>query len=327
MHLGIDIGGTKIALALAESARSPADLRAHARHPSPATGDVERDLAAIVGFADALLDEAGLARSDLDAIGLSVPGPLDRPAGLVVRPPNLPGWASVPIRDHFARAFGCRVELENDANAAALAEWKMGVGQGSHDFVYLTMSTGVGGGIILGDRLHRGRIGSAGELGHVPLVPGGERCACGQRGCLEAYVGGAAWTKRLRRTAPDASLVTRLAGDAASITTHHLLEAARRADAFALAELETFNTHLAHAIAWLAYVLAPEVVALGTIVAAAGDELVLDPVRARVREAVWPHQAPYMRIEAATLGDALADWAGLVVAFEADREVGAAGTS
>ncbi len=314
MRLGIDIGGTKVALALAEA---PDRLEADRRHPSPDTGDARRDFEAMVGFVDDLLADTGLTRADLSDIGVSAPGPLDATRGLVVRPPNLHGWDAVPIRDWFAEAFGSTVHLENDANAAALAEWHMGAGQGTRDFVYLTMSTGVGGGLILDGRLHRGRLGSAGELGHVPLVPGGALCACGQRGCLEAYVGGAAWTARLRAEAPhDSSVVALAGGDRAHITTRHLLQAAREGDAYALEEVDAFNAHLAHAIAWLAYALAPEVVALGTIVMAAGDALVLDPVRALVREAVWPHQAPYMRIEAAQLGDQLADWAGLMVAFE-----------
>jgi glucokinase len=313
MRLGIDIGGTKIALALAESLDA---VLAHRRDPSPRTGEARRDFEAIVDSVDALLADAGVGRRDVSDIGVAVPGPLDADAGLVVRPPNLRGWEAVPVRDWFADVFDCAVHLENDANAAALAEWRKGVGQGARDFVYLTMSTGVGGGVILDGRLHRGRIGSAGELGHVPLIPGGALCACGQRGCFEAYVGGKAWAARMREEAPETSRVTELAGQRSAITTRHVLQAAREGDAYALAEVDAFNGHLAHAIAWLAYALAPEVVALGTIVMAAGDELVLDPVRARVREMVWPHQAPYMRIEAARLGDELADWAGLMVAFE-----------
>ncbi len=313
VRLGIDIGGTKIALALAEGLDA---LDATARHPTPDTGEPRSDFDAIVGQIDALLADAGRSRADLTDIGLSVPGPIDAASGRVMHPPNLRGWGEVPLRAWIEEAFGCAVHLENDANAAALAEWRMGAGRGTQDFVYLTMSTGVGGGLILGGRLHRGRMGTAGELGHVPLVAGGATCACGLHGCLEAYVGGAAWAARLRVEAPADSAVTTLAGGREHITTRHLLDAARAGDAYALRELDTFNGHLAHAIAWLAFALAPEVVALGTIVVAAGDALVLDPVRARVRELVWPHQAPYMRIEPAQLADTLADWAGLVVAFE-----------
>jgi glucokinase len=318
MLLGIDIGGTKTAFAIAHPGGHA--LQAHTRHPAPKTGDARADVDRIVEQADALLAQAGLGRGDVSVVGLSVPGPLDLEAGQVIRPPNLPGWEAVPIREWLAEAFDCPVALENDANAAALAEWRKGAGEGTRDLVYLTMSTGVGGGIVLGGRLHRGRLGTAGELGHVPVVVGGELCACGLRGCLEAYVGGAAWTKRLRSTTPASSRVAELAGDVGQITTRHLLEAAREGDAFALAEVDGFNRHLAQAIAWLTFALAPEVVVLGTIVVAGGRELMLDPIRALVRESVWPHQAPYMRIEAARLGEHLAEWAGVCAALEFVQE-------
>lgn len=318
MLLGIDIGGTKVALALAEA--SGTTLLAHARHPSPRTGQARSDVDEILSQADALLAGAGVARADVTAVGLSVPGPLDLSKGQVVCPPNLTGWNAVPIRDWLGEAFGCPVGLENDANAAALAEWRMGVGRDTRDFVYLTMSTGVGGGIILDGRLHRGRLGTAGELGHVPIVPGGEPCACGLRGCLEAYVGGAAWTRRLRATAPATSRVVEIAGSADAVTTRHLLAAAREGDAFALDEVDFYNRHVAQAIGWLAFALAPEVVALGTIVSAAGDALMLDPIRAYVRESIWPHQAPYMRIEGIRMGERLAEWAGVCAAHEIARE-------
>ena len=103
----------------------------------------------------------------------------------------MPGWGRVPLAAWIEAELGGPVALENDANAAALAEWRFGAGRGHRDIVYLTMSTGVGGGLILDGRLYRGHQGNAGELGHIPLEAGGERCACGMRGCFEAYAGGA----------------------------------------------------------------------------------------------------------------------------------------
>jgi glucokinase len=323
MLLGVDIGGTKVALALAEPGEPR--LVAKARYATPNRGDADRDMGEIVAWAEALLAEHGVARADLSAVGLSVPGPVDFEQGLLVQPPNLPGWRSVPVRDAFAAAFDCPVVLENDANAAALAEWRLGAGRGTRDFVYLTMSTGVGGGLVLDGRLHRGRLGTAGELGHVPVELGGKRCACGLRGCLEAYVGGRAWTNHLRATAPaDSRLVELAGGDATAVTTRHLLQAAREGCAFSLGEVDAFNRRVAQAIAGIAFSLSPEVVALGTIVVAAGDALMLDPIRALVREMTWPHQAPHMRIEPAELGEELGEWAGVCAAMEAEPETAAA---
>ncbi len=281
------------------------------------SGDPERDLDAVAADAAALLEEVGVAWSEVEAVGVSVPGPLDRERGAVLAPPNLPGWHDVALRERLAAAFGRPVHLENDANAAALAEWRFGAGRGFDDLVYLTMSTGIGGGLVLGGRLYRGAGGNAGEIGHVCVEPDGETCACGQRGCLEAYAGGAAWTRRLRENAPEASRAVALAGGRAQLSPEHVVAAAREGDGYALAELDRFNGYVARAIAMLVFVLAPQIVILGTIAAAAGEALCLAPLRQRVAERVWPILAHSVRIESAALGTQQADLAGLCVALQA----------
>jgi len=312
--LGIDIGGSKIAYALADPA---GEILARRRRPTEPTGNPEQDLARIADDARGLLAQAGAEEGDLRGVGVSVPGPLDIDRGRVVRPPNLAGWEAVPVGKILQTEFGCPVALENDANAAALAEYRFGAGRGCQDLVYLTMSTGVGGGIILGGRLHRGRMGTAGELGHTPVEWPGEPCACGLRGCLEAYLGGVALTRRLRAQVPETSACVALAGSPQAVSTVHWVEAARAGDPWALAEMDRFNHYLAQAIVHLAFSLAPEVVVLGTIPIAAGDALCFDPVRKHVAERIWPHQAPYMKIVPAELGEDLAYRAGLCVALEA----------
>ena len=132
------------------------------------------------------------------ALGVSSPGPLSVREGRVIETPNLEGWRDVPIVAHLSEALGVPVRLDNDANAAALAEWRFGAGQGTRHLIYLTMSTGLGAGLILDGRLYRGASDQAGEVGHMPVVPGGRRCNCGQRGCLEAYTGGAALADIIR---------------------------------------------------------------------------------------------------------------------------------
>jgi glucokinase len=253
------------------------------------------------------------------AVGVSAPGPLDPLSGDLVDPPNLPGWKRVPLRHLLADRFGIPVHVENDANAAALAEWRFGAGRGFEHVVFLTMSTGVGGGLVLGGRLYTGKFGAAGELGHAPIVWEGEACACGQRGCLEAYVGGAAWTRRLAATTPATSRVAALAGGAAHARPEHVLAAAREADAFALAELARYNDHLARGLTTLVFQLAPEVVILGTIPTAAGEELCLAPVRAQVLAHVWPLLGRELRIVASGLGPRLPYLAGICVGIEAAR--------
>lgn len=271
----------------------------------------------MAGDLRALLEEAELPLPEVAAIGVSVPGPLDPSASRVIAPPNLPGWDDVPVRDLLADALhNTSVYLENDANAAALAEWRFGAGRGRQCLVYLTMSTGVGAGLILDGRLRRGRSGNAGEVGHTVIEWDGELCGCGMRGCLEAYIGGANWARRLAAITPATSAVASLAGGRAHATPVHVVQAARQGDAFALAEMERFNDYLARAIVNLGFVLDVEAVILGTIAVAAGDALCFEPLRRRVGARLWPRIAAGLEILPAALGERLPDYAGLCVAID-----------
>ena len=201
MWLGFDIGGTKLAVVVgrrrgpdrgAAPAPDPRDRRSARRRRSDAA---RRARAARGGGRRARRRCAAWAwrrrvRSTSRAARSS-------------RRRTSPGWGSVPIREWLGAAFDAPVHLENDANAAALAEWRFGAGRGARHLVYLTMSTGVGGGLVLDGRLYRG-TGGAGEVGHMPVEWGdaAELCGCGRRGCLEAYVGGRRWSERLARITP-----------------------------------------------------------------------------------------------------------------------------
>ncbi len=314
--LGIDVGGTKVAFALGDAAGA---LHASHRRATSPSGSGATDVAAMVEDLRRLVREAGVSLRDIDAIGVSVPSPLDPVHGVVLGPPNLPGWTGVPVRDLLHEAFGAPVFVENDANAAALAEWHFGAARGFEHVVYLTMSTGVGGGLILDGRLYRGALASAGEFGHAPVEWDGEPCSCGQRGCLETYVGGAAWTRRLRRLAPPESRATQRAGSRDAITPEHIVEAARAGDAFACAELARWCHYVARGIVWIVMGLAPQAVVLGTIAAAAGDELALAPIREQVRARVWPLLRDEVQILPAALGATLPYRAALGVALEGLR--------
>ena len=314
MLLGIDIGGTKIVLALGDA---EGRVRARLRRETGASGDARADLVRLADDARRLAAEADVALADVEMVGVSVPGPLDREAGMVLNPPNLPGWDRARVSDWLGAHLGCPVAIENDANAAALAEWRYGAGRGAAHMVYRSMSTGVGGGMVLGGRLHRGVCSSAGEVGHMPIVWDGERCACGLRGCLEAYIGGAAWTRHLQRVAPEGSRAATLAGGRGHVRPEHVVAAAREGDAFARSELDRYNDLLARAVVQLVFVLAPEVVVLGTIPTAAGEALCLEPIRARVRAHSWPFLSERLRIEPSALGERLPELAGLGVAADA----------
>src|SRR5690606_16220899 len=149
--LGIDVGGTKVAFALGDRSGR---IAARSRRRTDPSGRAEKDLDRMVDDARALLAQAGLAPGALQGVGVALPGPLDPETGRVLSPPNLPGWDEAPVRDHLAAALGVPVHIENDANAGALAEWHFGAARGLRHVVYLTMSTGIGGGLILNGRLY-----------------------------------------------------------------------------------------------------------------------------------------------------------------------------
>jgi len=311
--LGIDIGGTKLALALGDRRGRPL---VRWRRPSEPSGSPRDDVSRLIADCHRLLTRAGASIGELAAVGVSVPGPMDLARGLLLRPPNLPGWDEVPLGTWLSHEFDCPVGLENDANAAALAEWRFGAGQGLSHLVYLTMSTGVGAGLVLDGRIYRGARDLAGEAGHIPVVWEGDACACGQRGCLEAYVGGAAWTRRLRSAVPQQSRVLTLAGARDRVNPEHVVAAAREGDAFAMAEMDRFNSLLARGIVSLVFLLAPQAIILGTVVAAAGQELCLKPLRRKVRARLWPTLDESLQILPAALESDLPYRAALCVALD-----------
>lgn len=311
--LGIDIGGTKTQIALG---RADGELLREAHLEAWTSGDFERDLETIAACAHRLLDEAGATADEIDAIGVSAPGPLDPVAGVIRRAPNLAGWVEVPIRARLEQRLGRPVRLENDANAAALAEWRFGSGRGSRAFVYLTMSTGVGGGLVLDGRLYRGARYGAGEIGHIPVVPGGRRCVCGLRGCLEAYTGGAALARRIREdleAGAASSIRERVAGDPSRVSARVWVEAVRAGDAYAVRLYEEWLDRLAQGLAIVVLALDPDRIALGTIVAHNTD-LFLVPLRERLFERIWPHLRD-TAVVAIELGERLPAYAGLCTAL------------
>ncbi len=310
--LGIDIGGTKAVVALGHA---NGEILAESRREHWTSGAWPTDLERLEAQSRELLGGAGVREDELDGLGLSAPGPLDPETGIVVEAPNLPGWRQVPVAERIGAAFGLPCRLENDANAAALAEWTFGAGQGSAHMLYLTMSTGVGGGLILNGELYRGAHFAAGEVGHIPIVPGGRTCSCGLRGCLEAYTSGAGIAARIREDiaagrAP--GMLERAGGDPDSVSARLWVEALRAGDAYARALKDDFVEHLAQGLAGLVIGLDPECIVLGTIIERNPD-LFLDDLRARVSERIWPVLRD-VRIEAGALGPRLPAYAALCAA-------------
>jgi len=314
LFLGIDIGGTKRVVVVGDHTGRPLE---QIRKPMEDSGDWRTDLGCLVEDGRRLLSKWQVETGEtLARVGVSVPGPADTSRGLLLNPPNLPTWHDAPIGAALHAAFGVEIRVENDANAAALAEHEFGAGRGVRNMVYLTMSTGIGGGVIADGELLRGAFGAAGEVGHIPIESPGAPCACGLTGCLEAYVGGNAWRTRLRAVTPETSSVfERAGGDRAAIRPEHLVAAAQAGDPFACREFGRWLDYLVRGLVPVIMMVEPERIVLGTIATAAGEALCFGPLRERMADHLWPLQCERLSIVPAALGDELPARAGLAVAL------------
>jgi glucokinase len=251
-------------------------------------------------------------------VGIGAPGPVDPYRGLLIQGPNLPGWINIPLRDRLAERLKIPVFLGNDANLAALGEWQFGAGRGTDDLIYITISTGIGGGIICGGRLLVGAHGLAGEPGHVTLVPDGPACACGGRGHLEAVASGPAIARRTRellgRDGGASSLHALCGGDPSRIDAKLVSAAAKQGDTLAFSVFQEAGGYVGRAVADMLTLLNPTMIILGGGVSRAGD-LLLDPVRKAVERYVMnPSYLEDLRITTAQLGDDAGLFGGFVLA-------------
>lgn len=297
LTIGVDLGGTKIAVGVVDS---KGEIISHVRVPTP--GDPELILDAI---ADAMR-QIRLGCGDVRAIGIGAAGYVDEHRSIVHFGPNL-RWHNKPIRALIEQATGLRVVVENDANAAAWGEFVRGAGAGYDDMVMVTLGTGLGGGIISNGRLFRGRFGMAGEIGHYRAVPDGLPCRCGQSGCIEQYASGAAHARRAREQAAAdpgraAALLALGDGTPAGIRHSHVAAAARAGEPFALDLFEQTGRWVGQALADLAAILDPGVFVIGGGLSETG-ELIRRPAERAYRQALGAGEhRGYADVVTATVG-------------------------
>lgn len=300
--IGVDIGGTKIAAGVVDASGR---ILARTRRSTPAT-----DVAAIEA---AVVDAVTELRADHDvvAVGVAAAGFVDAGRSVVTFAPNL-AWRDEPLRADLERHLGLPVVVENDANAAAWGEFAHGAGRSAgapvHDVVLLTIGTGLGGGIVIGDRLLRGASGFAGELGHVRVVPDGHHCGCGNRGCWEQYASGRALVREARAVArqgnPLAVRMLELAGgDVEAIQGPHVTQAAAEGDTAAVELLADLGRWIGEGAASIVAALDPAMIIVGGGVSEAGD-LLLEPARAAfARQLTARGHRPAIPFEPAQLGN------------------------
>jgi glucokinase len=290
--LAIDIGGTQIrAACYAEDKQIPNAIKRISTQGTDST-PLER----LIHLLESIWPEGNVA-----GVGVAVPGPLDPFQGIVIEAPNIAGWVNMPLQRHLEERFHAPIALGNDANLAALGEWKFGAGRGFHHLVYITVSTGIGGGVIIDDRLLLGERGMAAELGHVTILPDGPICSCGQPGHIEALASGPALARWAQQEIQNgASSILPVGKD---LSAKDIGEAAKQGDQVAIAALARSGYYLGLALANYLQIFNPSVIVIGGGVSQTGRFL-FDPLKtALTKHVMSPDYLKNLTITSAALGD------------------------
>jgi glucokinase len=283
--IGVDLGGTRVRAVLASGT---GQILARAEMPTEAEKGLDHVLANIKRTINKVKDLADF--SNLVGLAVGAPGPLNPFTGVVFSPPNLPGWSNVPLTAILEKATRLPVYLGNDANLAALGEYTFGAGKDYRYLVYITVSTGVGGGVIEDGRILMGARGAAGELGHMSIDYNGPRCNCGNIGCLEILTAGPSLRRRAIEMlqAGHASKLTNMAGgDLQNITPELISEAAHQGDETAKKLIADTAFYLGVGVTNILHLYNPEIVVIGGGVSQIG-EMIFEPLRQVVKERAMP---------------------------------------
>ena len=297
--LALDVGGTNFRLALADE--NGKVLRQRKDHSYPERGP-EQAISQITDAAKEML--SSVSPDSIKGMGIAIAGLVNPVTGVLLTSPNLPSWYNTPLKEIFERELQLPVWIGNDANLATLGEHRFGAGRGSDDIIYLTVSTGIGGGVITAGNLLVGSSGFAAELGHMTIDLNGPRCKCGNIGCLEVMASGTAIARLALESLSrgKASGITDLvSGDLTKVTAVVVAKAARAGDLLASEIMHTAATNLGVGVVNLVHIFNPELVIIGGGVSQAGD-LIFDPVRQVVAERIMPDIT--VDILPAKLGDA-----------------------
>ena len=292
LTIAVDIGGTHIRTAAYQ-----------AEEIKPVAHNRTKSFASKPGVFDRLVQaiEAIWVPLQVDAIGIASPGPLDPHTGTILATPNIKEWKNFPLGPNLSKHFGVPVFLDNDANMAAFGEWKFGAGVGHHDLVYLTISTGVGGGVICNNQLVQGYHGLGAELGHMIIDPDGPPCGCGKNGHVESFCSGPSIVRYVVERIQDGEPSSLQAGP--NLTAVNVADAALKGDALALRALTRAADYLGIAVANYLAVFDPSILIFGGGVSQVGD-LLFKPFRESLHRFTFhPHYLDNLSIETAQLGD------------------------
>jgi len=271
--LGIDLGGTKI-LTSVISPRGEMLSRDHS--VTPAAKGPDGVIQAILESADRALERADIPIDRLSAIGVGAPGLADTEAGILYTSPNLPGWKDVPLRDIIQEKLKKKAFLINDGNAAALGEYYFGAAKGTSHFIYVTISTGIGGGIVVDGKILNGSKGMAGEVGHMTIADEGPPCHCGNRGCWEALASGTALAKAAQKrieAGADTTILSLAEGKIDKVTAQTVQTAAEKGDPIANELILKTAYYFGVGLANLVNIFNPEMIVIGGGLSNMGDRL------------------------------------------------------
>ena len=280
MYIGIDLGGTNIAVGLVNEKMEILAKDSAPTSPERGYEAIVKDMAALC---EKVVEEAGKTMQDVQAIGIGSPGSIESENGVVAYANNL-DMHHVPMAAELKKYFNLPVRIENDANAAAYGEYMINGGN-VQDFIFITLGTGVGGGIIIDKKIYSGFNGAGGELGHMTLVQGGEMCTCGNPGCWEAYASVTALirqTKAAMEKNPE-SLMHKIAAEQGKVNGRTAFDAAKQGDAAAQAVVEQYTTYVAAGILSMINIFQPEELVIGGGISKEGDYL-LNPIREYVEK-------------------------------------------
>ncbi|MDP3878768.1 MAG: ROK family protein [Dehalococcoidales bacterium] len=313
--LTIDVGGTKIIAALVSA---QGEMIAREYFSTLADEGTAAVIDRIIAAVNRLLKLNKMTLSLINSISIAAAGIIDMDRGVITVSPNLPGWHDVPLRDVIAERCKVSVFLLNDASAAALAEHRLGAGREVNNLIFITVSTGIGGGIIVDGKLYLGASGGAGEIGHMTIDVNGPRCLCGNNGCLEVLSSGTAIAREAMariRHGEKSSLTAMAGGNLENVTAEEVSLAAQDGDSLALAVIERSARYLGAGLVNLVHIFNPEMIVVGGGVSKMGD-LLLEPVRQTVDERAFPLLAQGVRIVPARLGDDAGAFGAALFAFQ-----------
>jgi len=301
VSIGIDLGGSKILTGLVDS---QGKILVSDERPTPAKKGPEAVIKGILDSIHNVLEDGCIHISKVGAVGIGAAGISNPQTGTVFTSPHLPRWRDIPLRDILEEKLGKKVFLMNDANAAALGEFYFGAARGARNFIYVTLSTGIGGGIVIDGKLYTGAIGAAGEVGHMTIDDNGPVCCCGNKGCWEALASGTAVAEQAKRRIKEgtATSILRYAGGRMEKVTAEIIhKAAQRGDSLARELIGRTGYYVGVGLANLINIFNPELIVIGGGLSNIGDML-LQPAFKVARQRAYEQAFQAVRFASAELG-------------------------